>query len=82
MRGPLDVLRESWTGCSAEAITHAVEIKNHIEEMSELIKTILEKAQQKQKVVYDIGAKPRSFEVGDEVLVFLPMQRNQLPGYI
>ena len=50
MRGPLGVLRESWTGYSAEettAITHVVEMKNHLKEMSELIKTNLEKAQQK-----------------------------------
>ena len=81
VRGPLDVLRESWTGCAAEettAIAHVVEMRNRLEEMSELVKTNLEKAQQKQKAVYDRGAKPRSFEVGDEVLVLLPMQQNRL----
>ena len=81
VRGPLDVLRESWTGCAPEettAIAHVVEMRNRLEEMSELVKTNLEKAQQKQKAVYDRGAKPRSFEVGDEVLVLLPMQQNRL----
>ena len=28
--------------------------------------------------MYDRGAKPRSFEVGDEVSVLLPMQWNRL----
>ena len=81
VRGPLDVLRESWTGCSAEettAITHVVEMRNRLEEMSELVKTNLEKAQRKQKAIYDRGAKPRSFEVGNEVLVLLPTQQNRL----
>ena len=56
VRAPLDVLRESWTGCSAEettVITHVMEMRNRLEEMRELFKTNLEKAQQKQKAVYD-----------------------------
>ena len=44
-----------------------MDMRNRLEEMSELVKTNLEKAQQKQKAVYDQGAKPRSLEVGDEV---------------
>lgn len=81
VRGPLDVLRESWTRSSTEEtpeITHVVEMRNRLEEMSDLVKGNLEKAQQRQKAAYDRGTKPRSLEVGDDVLVLLPMQHNRL----
>ena len=83
VRVPLDVtvLKESWTECSAKetpVIAHVVEMRDRVEEMSKLVKKNVERTQQKQKAVYDRRARPRSLEVGDDVLVLLPMQRNRL----
>ena len=81
VRGPLDVLEESWTGCCGEetsAIAHVVEMRNSLEQMSELVKRNMEKAQSKQKTLYDRKAKARNLEAGDNVLVLLPMQQNRL----
>ena len=81
VRGPLDVLKESWTKCSSEetpVIAHVVEMRNRLEEMRELVKKNVERTQQKQKAIYDRRAKLRSLEVGDDVLVLLPMRRNRL----
>ena len=58
-------------------IAHVVEIRSHLEKMGELAKSV-ERTQQKQKAVYDRRAKPVSLEVGDDVLVLLPTQWNQL----
>ena len=66
------MLRESWTRSSAEEtleVTHVVEMRDHLEEMSDLVKKNAEKAQWRQKAAYDQGTKPRSLEVGDDVLV-------------
>ena len=81
VRGPLDVLKESWRGDTSEetpAVTHMVKMRERLEEMTDLVRENLGRAQQRQKAVYDRGAKHRSFEAGDEVLVLLPTQRNRL----
>ena len=59
-------------------IAHVVEMRNHLEEMREVVKKNVERTQQKQKAIYDQRAKPRSLEVGDDVRMLLPMRRNQL----
>lgn len=81
VRGPLDVLKEAWTdGAADEApvMTHVLEMREKLKEMSEIVKDNMEKAQQRQKAVYDRGTMTRDLEVGDEVLVLLPMRRNHL----
>ena len=81
--GPLDVLREKWTGYMAEEeetpiATYVVEMRDQLEEMSGLVQESMVRAQQWQKALYDRGAKEWEFEVGDKVLVLLPMQHNRL----
>ena len=80
VRGPLDVLRESWTGDETEdttAVLHVLEMKERLEGMSTLVKRAAVKAQQRQKM-YDRSAMSRNLDAGDKVLVLLPMQRNLL----
>ena len=77
-RGPLDVLREQWTGYAAEEeeshiATYVVEMRDWLKEMSGLVQESMVRAQQRQKILYDRGAKEQEFEVGDKVLVPLPM---------
>ena len=83
VRGPLDVLKETWTGYTAEealtpVATYVLEMRDCLEEMSDLVQKGLGEAQQRQKALYDRRAKERTFEVGDQVLVLLPMQHNRL----
>jgi len=52
-------------------------MRDCLEEMSDLVKNNVEKAQQRKKAACDRGTKPRSLEVGD-LLALLPMQHNQL----
>ncbi len=83
VRGPLDVLRETWAGYTAEEeetpiATYVVEMRDRLEEMSGLVQESMVRAQQRQKALYDRGAKEQGFEIGDKVLVLLPMQHNRL----
>ena len=81
VRGPLDILREGWTDEKAEevpAITHVITMRNRLSEMAKLAQDNLKQAQGRQKRYYDSGARLRSVEQGDEVLVLLPMQTNKL----
>ena len=78
-----EVLKEKWAGYTAEEeetpiATYVVEMRDRLEEMSGLVQESMVKAQQQQKALYDRGAKERGFEVGDKVLVLLPMQHNRL----
>ena len=81
VRGPLDVLRESWTDEQSSKVpvaAHVVEMRDRMEEMGEIVREHAAKAQRKQKSYYDRGTKARTLEVGDQVLVLLPMQVNKL----
>ena len=81
VRGPLDVLRESWTGEQEDevpTITHIVEIRERMAEMADLVQQNAEQAQNRQRKYYDRGAKNRKLECGDKVLVLLPKQSNML----
>ena len=81
MRGPLDVLREEWTGEAAEEVpvaAHVVEMRDRLQQMTDLVQENAQKAQQRQKASYDRGARPRDLEIGQQVLVLLPSQGNCL----
>ena len=81
VRGPLDVLKEEWTGDRGTAVpvaTHVVEMRERLAEMTQLVSANAAKSQQKQRRYYDQGAKSRRFEVGDQVLVLLPTTANRL----
>ena len=82
VRGPLDILKEEWTGCADEGkvpvAAYVVEMRDRLKEMAELVHHNLDRAQRQQKTAYDKGSKPRSFHVGEEVLVLLPARHNKL----
>ena len=74
VRGPLDILKETWTGYTAEeaqtpVVIYVLEMRDRLEEMSDLVQKGLGEAQQRQKALYDRAAKEQTFEVGDQVLV-------------
>ena len=81
VRGPLDVLQESWETngkVGTDVLNHVIEIREKLASMSELVQVNLGKAQELQKRWYDQTARRRSLEVGRELLVLLPSSNMKL----
>ena len=83
VRGPMAILRELWTDEVEDeevrsTYDYVINLRNRLEHTCELAMKNLQKVQGKQKVYYDRRAKPRSFKVGDKVLLLLPTDSNKL----
>ena len=68
VRGPLDVLKEVWTGEEVENVSvaaHVMQMRERLQEMSSIARESLVRAQKKQKRYYDERAKPQALEVGE-----------------
>ena len=81
VRGPLDVLRETWeasTKSDESVVSYVISMREKLEKMSELAQQNIHTSQQKQKHWYDHNARMREFECGDTVLVLLPTSTNKL----
>ena len=83
VHGPMAILRELWTDevedeevCST--YDYVINLRKRLEHTCELAMNNLQKVQGKQKTYYDRQAKPRSFKVGDKVLLLLPTDSNKL----
>ena len=57
---------------------YVINLTKRLEHTCELAMKNLQKVQGKQKAYYDRRAKPRSFKVGDKVLLLLPNDSNKL----
>ena len=81
MRGPLDVLKESWE-CGKKSnesvVSHIIQIREMMDKMTELVRENLEHSRDSQKRWYDQHAREREFKEGEEVCVLLPTQTNKL----
>ena len=81
MRGPLDVLKESWEVGNKEnesVVSYVLLMRERLNKMTELVQTTLGKAVECQKYWYDRTARSRKFAPGDEVLVLLPTSTKKL----
>ena len=81
VHGPLETLRESWTGEEVEepsTLESLSQIRTRLEEMARVVEKNMKKTQKKQKHHYDKTAKERKLEVGDQVLVLIPAKRSKL----
>ena len=81
VQGPLDVLRKSWTDESKDqgtAVAKVVEMREKLKEMMGLVQVNMERAQERQKRLYDRGTQPHNFAAGEQVLVLLPNPRQSL----
>ncbi|KAL5497407.1 hypothetical protein EMCRGX_G013874 [Ephydatia muelleri] len=75
VRGPLDILKESWKEpkrCSENVVSYVLGVQDKLATMSEMVKDNLERAQQKQKLWYNQNARQKELKPGDLVLVLLP----------
>ena len=81
IRGPMAVLKEAWeSGKSQDAsvIAHVVQIREQLQQMTDLVEHNMEKAQDNQKKWYDRNARSRKFDSKDQVLVLLPTATSKL----
>ena len=81
VRGPLDILKESWeasTKSEESVVSYVLAVQEKLAKMSELVQENMAGAQREQKRWYDRNARQRQFESGDQVLVLLPTSSNKL----
>ena len=80
VRGPLDILRETWVSQEKNpenVIQYVLGMRERLEGTLLHAQENLGKAQAKQKH-YDKGARSTTFEVGEQVLVLLPTSTQKL----
>uniref|UniRef100_A0A3Q1GC55 Gypsy retrotransposon integrase-like protein 1 n=1 Tax=Acanthochromis polyacanthus TaxID=80966 RepID=A0A3Q1GC55_9TELE len=81
VRGPLDVLQETWVGSQEKrtsVLTYVLQMREKMEQTTRLVKKHMEKAQRCQRTWYDQAARERSFSPGQQVLLLLPTVENKL----
>ena len=79
IRGPLDILRECWSGetpSETGLAEYVIRMRERLETMTDIAREQKQNAQVLQKTWYDRAARDRSFDVGDKVLVLLPSASN------
>ena len=81
IRGPLKVLKETWINnqnLSTSPIQYVHDLKEKLSKMHDFAKLHLSTYQSNMKDTYDQKSCSRSFNPGDQVLVFMPNQLNAL----
>lgn len=80
-RGILDLVKEKWESGKDEAqsyVKQSLEMRERLTLVSGLAKEALGKAQSYQKARYDRMVRPRTFETGQRVILFLPSDTVKL----
>ncbi|KAL2103518.1 hypothetical protein ACEWY4_000386 [Coilia grayii] len=81
VRGPLDVLKETWEGETSDGtniISYVLKMREKLASASALAQENLQRAQERQKTWYDRSARTHCFQAGDKVLLLLPSSDNKL----
>eukprot|EP00731_Ephydatia_muelleri_P002369 Em0001g2369a len=81
VRGPLDILRETWEASSKSdetVVSYVLETQRRLKEMADIAGENMLESQEEQKRWYDRRARLREFERGDPVLVLLPTTTDKL----
>ena len=81
VRGPLDMLKETWEstqGSKEDVLSYVMLMRERLEKMASLVQTNMAKAQNQQKRWYDRTARKRVFQPGEQVLVLLPTSTSKL----
>jgi len=84
-RGPLEIIRDTWTGKVQEYVGINKSAKDYLLKLKEDLKTCNEVATENSSVAqrkyveqYNVRAREKSFSVGDQVLVLLPDSTNKI----
>ena len=82
VRGPMQALKELWTGKempeTKSTYEYVLDLRERLEETCKIARESLNEAQGVYKHHYDKSAKRRLLKVGDKVLVLLPTVHNKL----
>ncbi len=82
VRGPLDVLRETWeeSGKAQDMniISYVLKMQEQLMKTTAMARENLLQSQTQQKKWYDQSTRHRSFELGEEVLLLLPTSEHKL----
>jgi hypothetical protein len=81
VRGPLDVLKQSWKSDqhrSQNIVSYVLLQREKMERMKEIVHSNLERARSQQNRWYDQNSHERSFNPNDQVLVLLPTSALKL----
>lgn len=83
VRGPLTILHELWTNDSIDSevkttYQYVLDLRSRLEETARLAAEQAEISSRNYKAYYDLKAKPRKLNTGDDVLVLLPSSSNKL----
>ena len=81
VRGPLDVMRETWVSnkrASQDILSYVLLMRDRMATMNDHVQENLKAAGLRQKKWYDRNARDRTFQVGDQVLVLLPSSTSKL----
>ena len=81
VRGPLDILKESWEASQKSdksIVSYVLSTHEKILKMSELVQKNLSKSQTRQKNWYNRKSRVHEFKAGDTVLVLLPTLTSKL----
>lgn len=83
VRGPLKVLSEKWSceGTEQNLLDYVSNFKFKLCLVCEIARDNLETAQARMKGWFDKHAKSREFQLGDKVLVFLPIPGSSLQAH-
>ena len=75
VRGPLDVLKESWSAPDTtrdDIATYVMKTRERMELASQIVQRNMEQHQRQKKEWYDRKAREMALNVGDQVLLLLP----------
>ena len=81
VRGPLDVLKETWVSgkrSSQDVLSYILLMRDRMSAMNEQVQQNLKSAATRQKRWYDRNARDRTLQAGDQVLVLLPTSTSKL----
>ncbi len=81
VRGPLDVLKETWESSQEsreDVLSYVMLMRERLEKMASLVQMNVSRAQSRQKRWYDRTARQRLFQPGEQVLVLLPTSTSKL----
>ena len=81
VRGPIDVLKESWeasTRSPESVVSYVMMVQERLQKLRDIVHENLQDAQNTQKQWYDRNARHREFRPGNQVLILLPTSSNKL----
>ncbi len=82
VRGPLDVLKDSWEANDKlrkqNILSYILKMSERLQRVTTMAQENLQQSQLKQKAWYDKKARARTFQPGEQVLLLLPTSDNKL----